>query len=113
MAISENTSGTQTATIDTEHTLATITTAGVFQLLVDVVNMVDGDELELRIDIKVLTGSTARTIFHATYAHEQGVDANVVISPPIPSVYSIAFTLLQDVGTGRSFDWAIYEYGNA
>ncbi len=113
MSITENTSGSQTAVIDTEHVLATITTAGVFQLLVDVVNMVDGDELELRIDIKVLTGSTARTVFYATYAHEQGVDGNVVISPPIPSIYSIAFTLLQDAGTGRVFDWAVYEYGNA
>ncbi len=113
MAISENASGTQTAVISTEHVLATIATAGAFQLLVDVNAMVDGDELELRIDMKVLTGSTARTVFFATYAHEQGVDANVVISPPIPSVYSIAFTLKQTAGTGRAYDWAIYEYGNA
>lgn len=113
MAVTEKASGTQTATVDTEHTLTTITDAGVYQLLVDVNAMVDGDELELRIDIKVLTGSTARTVFYATLAHEQGVDANVIVSPPIPSIYSIAFTLLQDAGTGRAYDWAIYEYGNA
>ena len=41
MAITQKASGTQTATIDTEHTLTTITDAGVFQILVDVVNIVD------------------------------------------------------------------------
>ena len=113
MALTQKASGTQTAIIDTEHTLTTITDAGVYQLLVDVNAMVDGDELELRIDIKVLTGSTARTVFYATFAHDQGVDGNVIISPPIPSAFSIAFTLLQDAGTGRAFDWAVYEYANA
>ena len=115
MAVTENTGGTQTATINTEHTLATITDAGVFQLLVDLEPMVDGDELELRIDIEVRTAGTPRTAFYATYAHEQGVDAQISISPPIPSVASADWiaTLKQTAGTGRTFTWAIYEYGNA
>ena len=42
MVVAVNTSGSQTATINTEHTLATITTANVFTLAVDVANMVGG-----------------------------------------------------------------------
>ena len=48
MAVTIEASGTQTATIDTEHTLATETDAKVYVLLVDTKNMVNGDELELR-----------------------------------------------------------------
>lgn len=115
MAVTEKAGGTQLTVIDTEHTLATITDAGVFQLLVDMEPMVDGDELELRIDIEVRTGGTPRTAFFATYAHEQGVDSQIAISPPVPSVASADWiaTLTQTGGSVRTFTWAIYEYGNA
>jgi len=46
--------------------------AKTFVLYVDTNAMVNGDELELRVKMKVLTGSTAREVFFGTYAHVQG-----------------------------------------
>ena len=115
MTVTEKAGGTQLTVIDTEHNLTTITDAGVFQLLVDLEPMVNGDEVELRIDIEVRTGGTPRTAFFATYAHEQGVDNQISISPPIPSVASADWiaSLKQTGGSVRTFTFAIYEYGNA
>ncbi len=109
MAISQNTSGTQSATVTTEHVLATITAAGTYQLVVDTSNMVLADVLELRIKVKVLTGSTSAEAFFAAYAQDQGVDV-VKYSPPIGAPFEFIATLKQTAGTSRNFDWAIYEY---
>ena len=104
---SENTSGSQTASIGTEHTLATVTDAASLVLAVDLSNLVNGDEVELRAKPKVRTGSTAAQAVLAVYAHAQ--TNPVVYLVPVPSPHSTAFTLKQVAGTGRSFDWAVYE----
>ena len=113
MAVSENTGGNQTADSDTEHTLATITVAGVYQLGVDLSNMVEGDELELRIKVKLRSASSSKVAFFAAFAHDAGADGAIVYSPPIAAPFEIICTLKQVTGTGRSYDWSIYEYGNA
>lgn len=110
MAVSENTGGTQTATVTTEHTLATIASAGTYQLMVELTNMVNDDELELRIYVKGRSGSTSRVALLASYKHAQGSDGQVVFSPPIPAPHEFKATLLQAAGTSRNFVWAIYEY---
>ena len=59
-------SGTQTATVTTEHTLDTETTNGVFVLVVDTAAMLSGatpDELELRIYYTCLTSGTERLAY--------------------------------------------------
>lgn len=105
MALADAGNGTQTATLDTEHTLATITTGKTCVLLVDCLNMVAGDVLILRAKVKTLTGSTAALAYQATYAHAQGEP--VKISIPVPALYSVAFTLEQTDGTGRDFPWSV------
>lgn len=96
-------SGTQTAVITTEHTLSTQAVAGTYVLVVDTSNMVNGDVLELRAKIKVLTGGSALQYLLGSYANVQA-DA-VKMSLPVPSLYSIVVTLKQVAGTGRNFDW--------
>lgn len=103
----EKTSGTQSATVTTEHTLATVTDAGTYVLAVDVSNLANGDELELRAKEKVLTGSTAAQSVYAAYAHAQ--TNSVVHLLPVASPHEVAFTLKQTAGTGRSFDWSVRE----
>lgn len=98
-------SGTQSATVTTEHTLATITTSRVLILVVDTSNMVNGDSVELRVKRKVLSGGTAALAWFARYKHVQGDP--VKISIPIPSPFSCAFTLKQTEGTSRNFAWAV------
>ena len=103
---SENTGGTQTAVINTEHSLATITSAGAFVLAVDLANLANGDTVELVCKTKTRSGSTARQVFRVSYSHAQA-DPNVQ-SIPIVSPHSVEFLLKQTAGTGRNFDWAVY-----
>ena len=49
MAVTSVGSGSQSCTLDTEHTLDTETTAGVYVLVVDMNNLADGDVVILRI----------------------------------------------------------------
>lgn len=104
MATSEA-SGSQTAVISTEHTLATIATDGTFVIYVNTKNMVLIDELELRVKVKVKSTGTTEEFLIATYAHVQGQPVKASI--PCASINEVVFTLKQTAGTGRVFDWEI------
>jgi hypothetical protein len=99
--------GAQTAVIDTEHTLSTITDAGSYVLGVDVSNMVLGDKLTLRIKTKIRSVGTTRTTYTANYAHVQSTLNTLSI--PIASPHEFIATLEQTGGTGRTFNWEITE----
>jgi len=98
-------SGTQSATIDTEHTLSTQTTAGSYVLSVDLNNLALGDVVILRVKTKVGSGGTTREILSNTFSNPQGQP--VVQSIPIASPHEVVFTLEQVEGTGRSFPWEV------
>ncbi len=98
-------SGTQTAVVTTEHTLATETGAGTFVLYVDTANMVLIDELELRVKTKMLSGGTTGEFLIATYAHVQGQPIKASI--PVFSDQEVVFTLKQTAGTARTFAWKV------
>lgn len=100
-------SGTQVATVTTEHTLQTITDAGTYVLYVDTSAMVLGDTLELRAKTKVTSGGTTREFLVATYANPQGQPVKASI--PVASINEVVFTLKQTEGTSRSFNWEIVE----
>lgn len=104
MATSEA-SGAQVATVTTEHTLATIATDGTFVLYVDTSVMVLGDELELRVKVKVKSDGTTREFLVATYVNVQGQPVKASI--PVASINECVFTLKQTVGTSRTFNWEI------
>lgn len=102
----QKTSGTQTATVTTEHTLATITDAGTYVLAVDTINMVNGDILELRAKVKVLSGGTTRQYVLAVYANAQGDP--IKMSIPVPTLHEVVYTLKQTAGAaGRDFPWEV------
>ena len=105
MAIAELAGGTQTAVINTEHELVTDTTGHTAVLVVDTVNMVDGDTLRLRLYAKVRAGGTERLAYEAWFAHIQ--DEILKYCIPIPANISIRATLMQDDGVGRDFVWAL------
>jgi hypothetical protein len=102
----EKTGGSQTAVISTEHTLATITDAGTYVLVVDTGNMLNGDELEIRIKTKVRSGNSSKLAYFAAFAHIQ-VEVNKVFVP-VPTVVEFVATLKQTAGTGRAYIWSIY-----
>jgi hypothetical protein len=98
-------SGTQTATINTEHTLDTDTTNATYCGMVDLTNLANGDVVELRIYTKVLSGGSLDLAWKGTYA--QAGFILVAQSPFVPSDQSLKFTLKQTAGTGRAFDWKL------
>lgn len=111
MAVSVKTSGSQTATLTTEHTLATITDAGVYQLAVDVNAMVGGatpDILELRCYGKARSGDTERLEAVWTLAGAQAL--KLWRGLPLISPHHLKITLTQTQGSGgRTFPWAVYQ----
>jgi hypothetical protein len=111
MTVSVNTSGSQTATISTEHTLATITTAGIYQLMTDLGNLAAGDIVELRAYGKARSGDTERLMW-GPVSYGPIVPAQLLPpSPAIVTAVSLKFTLKQTAGTGRAFPWAVYSTG--
>ena len=102
-----NSNGSQTATVTTEHTLATITTSGTFIIGIDCNAMALGDITTFRVKLKVRSVGTTRTVFTATYSHVQ--EDLVKLSIPVASTNEIVFTLEQETGTGRTYPWEIWE----
>lgn len=115
MAVTAHASGTQTATINTEHTLDDVAVAGVFVLEVDTNAMLSGDVLELRLYAITLTGGTRRVAYYDLYSGAQPADDKIKISVPIPNELtdagSIRATLKQTAGTGRAFPWKVLSLG--
>jgi len=102
-----NSNGSQTATIDTEHTLATISTDVTAVIGVDLNALVLGDTVILRVKLKVRSAGTTRLAYEAVYSNVQ--HELVALSVPVASTNEIVFTLEQTDGTGRAFPWEIWE----
>lgn len=114
MAVTAYASGTQSATVTTEHFLSSPNVAGTYTLHVDTVNMVAGDVLELRIYQMVLTGGTQRVAYYARYDGAQPTDDLIKISVPISNeltdTNALRFSLKQTYGTSRNFPWKVLTY---
>ncbi|WP_433329973.1 hypothetical protein [Spirillospora sp. CA-294931] len=102
-------SGTQTATINTEHELAVDTSNKTYVLAVDTAALAAGDLLELRLYTKILAGGAERLAYVASYQHAQGQPA--VYSVPVPANVHLRATLKQVAGTARSFPWSLLALG--
>jgi hypothetical protein len=97
-------SGTQTATIGTEHILDSPTTNATYVFSVDMVNLVNGDLVELRC-YDMVDGINFRQMWKSTYQHAQINNAKA--SPPLAVTTQTKFTLKQTAGTGRAFPWSV------
>lgn len=103
---SSNSSGSQTCTVTTEHTLATITSPGVYVLALDVSALADGatpDILEIRTYSKARSGDTERLEKVVTLTGAQGEPS--FKSLPCPTDCHCKFTIKQTQGTGRAIPW--------
>jgi hypothetical protein len=114
MAVTAYASGTQSATVTTEHFLTSPAVAATFQLVVDTVNMVAGDVLELRVYQMVLTSGTQRVLYYARYEGAQSVDDliknSVPVSNELTDANALRFSLKQTFGTSRNFPWKVLKY---
>lgn len=110
MAVSVNTSGSQTCTISTEHTLATISTAGIYTPILDFNAGTDGDIFEVRLYGKARSTDTERLIWVSIVGPIKPQE----VLPQMPanvSPHHYKLTLKQTAGTGRAIPWAIYSTG--
>jgi hypothetical protein len=108
MAISEAYTGSQTATVGTEHTLNTSTpetTDGIYQLFIDTSAMVAADITEIRIKEKARSADTQRQIMVATLAGAQSDP--LWVSPTFVLMNGWDMTLKQTAGTSRAYPWSI------
>jgi len=105
MTVASESDGSQTATISTEHDLATPTTAKTRVLCVDLNALVAGDVVELCVYLKVRPSGTERRAHRAVFSGP--VDAPSSVSPPFPMVRGGRFSLKQTAGTGRAFPWEV------
>ncbi|MCE9561875.1 MAG: hypothetical protein K8U57_07460 [Planctomycetes bacterium] len=104
--------GSQTATIGTEHSLDTRSSAGVYQLVVDVSNLASGatpDIVTFNIYSKARSSDSEVLLGSHTLIGAQTV--KLWKSPPY-GVGSADFTskLKQVQGTGRAFPWEVDSY---
>lgn len=110
MALSVYSSGSQTCTVTTEHTLDTVTAANVYQLVLDLNAMVGGttpDILEVREYGKARSSDTERLIKCTTLV---GLQSELLFQTvPRISPHHYKVTIKQTQGTGRAIPWAIYQ----
>lgn len=106
MAVSIKTEGSQSATVTTEHTLATVTDAGTYVLAVDLANMAKADEVVLRIKTKLTSGDSSQLAYEAIFANVQNEKNSYSI--PVPSPIEFVASLTQTTGSSRTFIWVIY-----
>jgi len=105
---SQHASGSQAASINTEHFLGTDpdTTTGAFQFCVELSALARGDTLEVRVYEKINdTGDTARQCKKWVFSNEQ--DDLLFVSEAFMLVIGFRFSIKQTTGTGRTFQWSI------
>lgn len=108
MAITQESTGSQTATISTEHTLATITTQKTFVLSVDCTNLAAGEYVEVKVKRDVRSADATATIHSRIVSWLEAAVCPVISMPPVPAGGGeFVATLKQLNGTGRAFPWAI------
>lgn len=107
---SEHSAGSQTCTIDTEHTLTGSETAALaIQVWLDVNALIFGDLLRVKIKSKARTGDPQRVVFQdfISYAH----DDPAWVSPLIVVGHDWDVSIEQTDGTGRAIPWSIRKIG--
>ena len=100
--------GTQTAVINTEHTLSNPTGSKWYSGYIDLTNMASGDNTEIRVYVLVKTAGSYIQYYLGTYTDSQSPNPLVYI-PAFPSDLGYKLTLKQTAGTGRAYDWRVYE----
>jgi len=109
MAVTSVAHGSQSATIDSEHTLDTQASAGVYVLVADLSAMEAPDIVVLRIKTKAVHDGSSHLAYMAVFAHAQSEPHKY--SVPVPIDTEIICTLEQTDGTGAVAITAFADHG--
>ena len=97
-------SGSQSATVNTEFMVDAPTTAATYLFQVDLNPMLAGDTVELRVYDKI-DGSNFREVWKMTYQNPQAQPGKSM--PPIGVTTAAQFSIKQTAGTARTFPWVV------
>lgn len=108
MALTEYESGSQTTSGTTEHFLGTDNdgTDGMFWLVLDISDMVDGDVLVVRMYEKARSADTVRCLMPWTLRDSQPTDKLLWISPTLPFLHNRRFSVQATAGT-ITIPWSV------
>jgi hypothetical protein len=114
MAITEAYTGTATvgttelSLVSGTTTLQSVATPAVIQVFIDTVNMAAGDEYEIDIKDKVISGGTQRSLYLATL---DGKQSGPFVTASLIMYHGWDVTMTKVTGTDRSFSWSIRKVG--
>lgn len=115
MAVSTYASGSQSASIGTEHFVASVNVPGVFVFWVDLANMAAQDFTELRAyKIAKAGGAVEPHLYWPIYGAPPTWDKIaelLAVTNSLTDTNSVRFSILQVAGTGRSYDWGVDQIG--
>lgn len=107
-------SGTLDAVIGTEHFLGDIDEPGVYQLKVDLDELVANDGVEVRVYTKMATGGTPKVEeYGARYGLQSDEDLILVTLPAsndLAETNGLRFSVKQTLGTARDFPWKVLKH---
>jgi hypothetical protein len=109
LSTTHSSSGTQLATISVEHTLYSPTSNKWFSGYVDLSNMKSGDRVELRVYVLVKTAAGGAYVQYYVSKYTGAQTYPLVYIPLYLSDNGWKLTLKQTSGTGKTFDWNVYE----
>lgn len=81
-----------------------ITTDGVYQVFLDVSDMVAGDQLQIRVYEKVRSADTQRVVYESILS---GAQADIWVSPSLILLHGWDVTLDTLAGTSITVNWSI------
>jgi hypothetical protein len=103
---SSATIGTTQYFLASASTTATYQTSdGVYQLWLEVNNLANGDEYQVRVYEKISSGGTARIAMEWTISHAQ--TQPLWVTPSLMLIHGWEFSLTKLAGTDRSIAWSI------
>ena len=115
MAVTEAYAGTHTVSttewsmVNNSSSIATNTTAGAYQVFVDVNALTSGDQFRVRVYEKVNSGTTQRAVFEEFVANIQGDP--IWVSPTLMLLQGWDATLLKIAGSDESLIWSVRKAG--
>jgi hypothetical protein len=97
-------SNTELSIVSGTSSLQAITTAGVYQVVVDLANLAKADEFTLKVYETALAAGTKRALWTQTFL---GAQPSLYTSPSLILMNGWDFTLIKNAGTDRAITASI------
>lgn len=101
-------SNTEYSLVANSTSLTSSTDVGVYQVFIDTTTMLAGDEYEIDIKEKVVSGGAQKNIYTATL---DGAQSSPFVTPTLVLMLGWDVTMIRITGTSRSIAWSIRKVG--